>query len=710
MKKLFSILCLAAAGLWLGSCEQDHIDVIYHPSDVVAPGAGTLSGPADGVLSAEGAPIVLAYTKADYGVATNVNYSVYVDQASVASAASAREAASVLPDLSKMTRISAAVVSTDPATITIPQKDLNSVLLDWGILPGEECTVRFIVVTSLATEKGTSVEGTEFYSEAVIAQFTPYNADVNDVDKYEHVWVIGDFNGWNFDKVDQYLYAYKGGSTYTGLIDFGDKAANGFKMTGAANWDNGNWGLDKAATAPEAEAASVQLINDGGSGDIKCYSKRFYMFEFDRTSLVLKKTWSADQIGIIGLNGDWNNDIVMEYNAYKHRFYADITVADATEMKFRADSDWTLNWGVDLKGGGDNIPVEAGNYRVYLDFNNGEYTFDEKMYQQEEPTAPAGGTEPEPEPEPEPEVKTKTGLWSVVGKVNGADDWDVGVYMAASEHGLWVSPVTTLAGEFKLRWNNGWDINRGGAVTVGTASPVTHNGDNMKVDEAGDYVVIYDPKAETVTVQPANQGLGMIGDALSNGWDKDTYHLLETSAGSNIFTTVAVFGEGKFKIRQDCDWDSKPNYGGTFKAFGQPFEAVVKGPDIEVKDEKGEYVVGVPVLVTLNLNDNTITIDKLAVGRWGVVGAINGTNWNSDVLMVADGTTFRSMPFVADGELKIRKDGDWKDDRGGEFAAFDTAFPVTKGGSNIKNDALTGKSVYLVYDAAAETITISEYK
>ncbi len=709
MKKLFSILCLAAAGLWFGSCEQDHIDVIYHPSDVVAPATGTLSGPEGGKLSADGAPIVLNYTKADYGVATNVNYSVYVD---LASAASAKEAASVLPDLSKMTRISAAVVSADPATITIPQKDLNSVLLDWGILPGQECTVRFIVVTNLATEKGTSVEGTEFYSDAVIAPFIPYNAEVNDVDKYEHVWVIGDFNGWNFDNVDQYLYAYKGGSTYTGLIDFGEKAANGFKLTGIAGWDDScNWATDGNAPAPEAEAASIQLISSGGSKDIMCYSKRFYMFEFDKTSLVLKKSWSADRISIIGLNGDWNSDIVMEYNAYKHRFYKDIEVPAATEMKFRADSDWTLNWGVDLAGGGANISVEAGNYRVYLDFNNGEYSFDEKMYGKEEPIAPAGGDEPEPEPEPE--VKAKAGLWSIVGNVNGANDWDLGVYLAASENGLWVSPVTTLDGEFKIRWNNGWDISRVGTVTVGTAFPVASGNGNMKVDKAGDYVVIYDPKAETVTVLPANQGLGMVGDALANGWgDKDTYHLLETSAGSKIYTTVAVLGEGKFKIRQDCDWDSKPNYGGTFKAFGQPFEAVVKGPDIEVKDEKGEYVVGVPVLVTLNLNDNTITIDKLMTGRWGVVGQVNGTNWDSDVLMVADaaGTTFRSMPFVVDGEFKIRKDGAWDVDRVGEFAAFDTPFSVSKGAGNIKGDALKGKSVYLVYDAAAETITISEYK
>lgn len=703
MKKFFSILCLAAAGLWLGACEQDHIDVIYHPSDVVAPAAGTISGPEGGILSSDGEPIVLTYTKADYGVATNVNYSVYVDLASVASAQAVRDAASVVPDLSTMTRIATAVVSSDPATITIPQKDLNNALLNLGAAPDVECSVRFIVVTNLANDKGTTIEGTDFYSDAVIAPFTPYNAEVNDVDKYEHVWIIGDFNGWSFDNVDQYLYAYAGGSTYTGLIDFGEKAANGFKLTGIAGWDDScNWGADGDAPAPEAEAASVQLISSGGSKDIKCYSKRFYMFEFDKTSLVLKKSWSADQISIIGLNGDWNNDIVMEYNAYKHRFYADITAADATEMKFRADSDWTLNWGVDLKGGGDNIPVEAGSFRVYLDFNNGEYSFSEKMYGQEEPTAPAGGDEPEPEPEPE--VKAKTGLWSLIGNVNGNTDWTLDVYLTANENGLWVSPVTTLAGEFKLRWNNGWDINRGGAVTVGAASPVTHNGDNMKVAEAGDYIVIYDPKAETATVLPANQGLGMIGDALANGWDKDTYHLLESAAGSKIFTTVAVLGEGKFKIRQDSDW--KTSYGGTFEAFGKPFAAVSEnGPDIKV-----EGAAGVPVLVTLNLNDNTITVDKLMTGRWGVVGQVNGTNWDADVLMIADGTTFRSVPFVADGEFKIRKDGGWDDDRGGEFAAFDAAFAVTKGGSNIKGEALTGKSVYLVYDAAAEKITISEYK
>ncbi len=49
--------------------------------------------------------------------------------------------------------------------------------------------------------------------------------------------------------------------------------------------------------------------------------------------------------------------------------------------KFRLDSDWATNWGsLDFPagtgiGGGDNIPVPAGNYDVAFNSSTGEYTF-----------------------------------------------------------------------------------------------------------------------------------------------------------------------------------------------------------------------------------------------------------------------------------------------------------------------------------------------
>ena len=89
----------------------------------------------------------------------------------------------------------------------------------------------------------------------------------------------------------------------------------------------------------------------------------------------------------------------MEFNTSKQRFYADVEFPADGGFKFRADADWAVNWGSTGSGvldSGDNIPVTAGNYRVYLNMNNaGEMTYElnAKMYGQDEN---AGNVTPEP--------------------------------------------------------------------------------------------------------------------------------------------------------------------------------------------------------------------------------------------------------------------------------------------------------------------------
>ena len=338
---------MALAGLTMASCTQEHIDVQYIPGNAVAPVLGDIQGCA---LEDGGADIVVEYTKADFGVATAQAHNLYVSKSE---------------DMADMKKAKATFGDTN---ITLKQADLNVTALDFAAA-GEEVDFYFAIIANLNTDKGAAVAGTELKSNVVKATFKSYVADVLPTEKFEKVWVIGDYCGWDHSKT-QFLFDYNStGTTYSGVVDFADaegvsKAANGFKLTGVAGWDDTcNWGLEDNTTA-EAEATSLQLITGGGSQDIKCYAKRFYGFEYDKSSMVLKKSWGADQIGVIGLNGDWNNDIVMEYNPVWTRFYVDIEATGDTEMKFRADAGWDLNWGVDCAQGGDNIPVAAGKYRV----------------------------------------------------------------------------------------------------------------------------------------------------------------------------------------------------------------------------------------------------------------------------------------------------------------------------------------------------------
>ena len=341
------------------------------------------------------------FTPADYCVAASVNYTLY---ASIAGTDFAKEKQVGMPVTSPKNEISVTVL------------DVNKVLVSLNCTPGTEVELDFRVKAEWMGEK-TAVSGSTLYSNVVKAVATPYSMEKT----YEPVWVIGDYCGRAHDKT-LFLWNYKeDGKIYSGLIDFGKAGAdgaiasaakNGWKITGVAGWDDTcNWGLEKDMAASEEEPASLQLFNGGGSKDIKVYTKRFYGFTFNKSDLTLKKEVSFDKIGIIGLNGDWDNDIVMEYSKHKQRFYADVQVAAETEFKFRTDGKWDYNLGGDLEklsSGGDNIKIAAGNYRIYLDMNNPDAyvaTVSADAYGTEEGTPSTPAPEPEPEPD-QPSGKT----------------------------------------------------------------------------------------------------------------------------------------------------------------------------------------------------------------------------------------------------------------------------------------------------------------
>ena len=502
---------MALAGLTMASCTQEHIDVQYIPENAVAPTLGTIEG-CD--LSDGGADIVVEYTKADFGVATGSAHNLYISKSE---------------DMADMKKAKASFTDN---TITLAQADLNVVALDFAEA-GAEVDMYFAVVANLNTDKGAEVAGTQLKSNIVKATFKSYVADVLPTEKFEKVWVIGNYCGWSHDKT-QFLFDYNStGTTFAGVVDFAgadgvSMAADGFKLTGVAGWDDTcNWGLEDNTTA-EAEASSLQLITGGGSQDIKAYAKRFYGFEFDKTTLVLKKSWGADQIGIIGLNGDWETDIVMEYNPKWTRFYADIEAPADTEMKFRADGGWDLNWGVDCAQGGGNIPVAAGNYRVYFNPATGLIEFNASAYGKTEDTTQGGNTEPEPEgPVTEPD------RWGVVGTIT---EWgtQADLYMSEVAENLFVRMGVTVtdADAFKVRFNNDWNINYGAAgdvepfaVTVGEELTLVAGGKNLSAP-AGTYDIFFNIVDFKIWVMPEGETPGGVevktpkiyADVTATGW------------------------------------------------------------------------------------------------------------------------------------------------------------------------------------------------
>ena len=663
MKKLlYSIMALA--GITMASCTQEHIDVQYIPENAVAPTLGTIEG-CD--LSDGGADIVVEYTKADFGVATGSAHNLYISKSE---------------DMADMKKAKASFTDN---TITLTQADLNVVALDFAEA-GAEVDMYFAVVANLNTDKGAEVAGTQLKSNVVKATFKSYVADVLPTEKFEKVWVIGNYCGWSHDKT-QFLFDYNStGTTFAGVVDFAgadgvSMAADGFKLTGVAGWDDTcNWGLEDNTTA-EAEAASLQLITGGGSQDIKAYAKRFYGFEFDKTTMVLKKSWGADQIGIIGLNGDWETDIVMEYNPKWTRFYADIEAPADTEMKFRADAAWDLNWGVDCAQGGGNIPVAAGNYRVYFNPATGLIEFNASAYGKTEDTTQGGNTEPEPEgPVTEPD------RWGVVGTIT---EWgkQADLYMSEVAENLFVRMGVTLtdADAFKVRFNNDWNINYGAAgdvepfaVTVGEELTLVSGGKNLSAP-AGTYDIFFNIVDFKIWVMPEGEAPGGVevkdikfyADVTATGWTNcNIYGWGDLGEYGGTWPGTALSTE---------TIDGKEYYAYTFdaSAIGKTISVIFNNGSEQTVDIK-DIVLDKDYIFTLTEKDANgkwlaaingeapVEPEKPAVTTYGLLGDFNG--WGDDVDLVArgDGWYVTEALSVTAGKLLIRLNDAWDEKFGND--------------------------------------------
>ena len=684
---------MALTGVAFASCTQEHIDVQYFPENAVAPVLGDIAG-CD--LAEGGADIVVEYTKAEFGVSTAQSHNLYISKSE---------------DMADMKKAKA---TFGEGTITLTQSDLNVVALDFAEA-GANVDMYFAIVANLNTDKGAAVAGTELYSNIVKATFKSFVADVLPTEKFEKVWVIGDYCGWDHSKT-QFLFDYTAsGTTFAGIVDFADadgvsKAANGFKLTGVAGWDDScNWGLEDNTTA-EAEATSLQLITGGGSQDIKAYAKRFYGFEFDNTTLVLKKSWSADQIGIIGLNGDWENDIVMEYNPKWTRFYADIEAADATEMKFRADAAWDLNWGVDCAQGGDNIAVPAGKYRVYFNPVTGLIELNAGKYGTTEDTDANGGGGETPEPEG---PQTEPDRWGVVGTLTG---WggEADLYMSEVGDNLFVRTNVTLTDEdqFKVRFNNDWGINAGAAgdvepfaVTVGEELVLVGGGKNLSAP-AGTYDIYFNVDSYKMWVMNAGdtpggvevKSLKIYGDVSATGWTNCNAWIWD-AAGANYtggnwpgeaLSTETVDGKEYYVF------DVAPEMmGKTVNViFNNGSEQTVDINGVELNDsviitltEKG----GDGKWLAAVNGEAPVEPEKPAVTTYGLIGDFNG--WGEDVDLVDRGNGWyvtEGLSISAEGKLLIRLNDAWDEKFGNDGSKLVIGEnTLTYGGADMWIDAGT---------------------
>ncbi|MBO7387037.1 MAG: hypothetical protein J6U15_04460, partial [Lachnospiraceae bacterium] len=110
-------------------------------------------------------------------------------------------------------------------------------------------------------------------------------------------------------------------------------------------------------------------------------------------------------------------------------------------------------------------------------------------------------------------------------------------------------------------------------------------------------------------------------------------------------------------------------------------------------EEDGYYFV--KLVVNEDLSKGDVTLEKTSYHAWAVIGAVNGTNWDTDFEMEIqdDGKTYKLADFAlkAGEEFKVRQGHNWDNNYGKDGAKDGDNFVVDADGTyTIVFDSETG--------------------
>ena len=465
--------------------------------------------------------------------------------------------------------------------------------------------------------------------------------------------IIGANGDWDND-----IIAKETDGIWTAFVNAAE--ATEFKWRKDAAWDENFGGVMEALGKPFAAVAG----GDNIKVEAGFWKVELNLVDEDNPTITVSE---GDVFGLIGVGGDWDHDIFMTLTDGKW-----VSPATAIEggFKIRHNAAWDVNYGGVMEAlgkpfaavaGGDNISVEAGEYIV---------TFDPK-----ELTILV-------------EAAMPSNTWSVIG-IDG--DWNTDHFMTEVMPGIWVSEMLTVMQEgWKVRFNHGWDINRGGATpeTLGQFVEAVPGGDNINL--TGTFKVVYNAQNGTL----GTLGYGITGSISSLGisWDYDVPMYL--AGDGKWYSTPVTLAEGdEIKVRFGAGWDI--NFGGTAAAVNEAFDAVAGGDNIKAP-APGTY------MVILDAEAKKLT---LSTNFWGLIGV--GGDWDHDLFMAYDGAgKWNAYHMDISGGWKIRKSGNWDVNFGGVYAAAGEPITGVAGGDNIAVTDMTNFSI--VFDETASTITVNK--
>ena len=223
---------------------------------------------------------------------------------------------------------------------------------------------------------------------------------------------------------------------------------------------------------------------------------------------------------------------------------------------------------------------------------------------------------------------------------NGWDGPDLPFYRT-SVGNEFVTYVTLIDGEVKIRRDNDWALNYGDSGADGT---LDEGGDNIAVT-AGTYRIAFSLNDFSYTIEPFTWGI--VGSATINGWDGPDMPLAY-DASSDQWRAVVTLAAGEIKFRQNNDWAL--NYGDT-------------GVD-GILDEGGDNIAVTAgnYLVTVDFNNLEYSLEPIDI--WGLVGSAAPNGWDGPNVRFSpdyanEGVWILENIELIDGEIKFRTNDDW---------------------------------------------------
>ncbi|CDN32135.1 SusE-like protein [Mucinivorans hirudinis] len=337
--KIFTLMALVVSTLF--SCKDNGKEIVEINPDKVA-AAQFVDLPTAPVILDENnpdgmAPILFTWSKAQYGYAAAVTYTV---QAAAANS-----------------EVYSEILQSSLNYNVMTNKALNNKLLGMKIKANEVSNIKLRVISSI----GKSYRDT--ISQVRQIAIRPYKTVI----VYPSLGLPGNYQGWSPGNEATRIYSTANNGKYEGWIDFTSSDAIEFKFI-----DGFEWGKpDKGGPAVTPESNGTINGTLAGGDNIKGVPSGYYRVECNWTGNTFKMT-PISTWGLIGsaTPGGWDNSTALRYDKATNVWTVDVTLT-AGEFKFRANNGWDINLGKseedgELSLGGGNLPATAGNYTIKL--------------------------------------------------------------------------------------------------------------------------------------------------------------------------------------------------------------------------------------------------------------------------------------------------------------------------------------------------------